>query len=195
VRSTSRARSALSRVRRSRATRATAANPEAGGLPAKASHWSAPSGGQGRFSRDSYPSVMSRILRNLCKPSRLAPLCLAAGVAALTSATPACAVAWNFSFQLHNGDTASGAMTTSGTSAVAGQTYSITAFSATFKGQSITRLQPGPGWPTTFNQFEWTGAAHHLRYRMVLDREHLAGQQRFITATPSLLALLTPRTG
>ncbi len=86
------------------------------------------------------------------------PIVLAAVASLATLAVPSAAHAldWNFSFVFDNGDTASGAMTTGGTSAVAGQTYTITAISGTFKGESITGLSSI--YPTS-NQFEWTGAS------------------------------------
>jgi hypothetical protein len=88
------------------------------------------------------------------------PFVLAAVVSLATLAVPSAAHAldWNFSFSFNNGDTASGTMTTGGTSAVAGQTYSISAISGTFKGESITGLDSNTLRPIS-NQFEWTGGS------------------------------------
>lgn len=100
---------------------------------------------------------MSEIPRFFANSFSLSSIFLSAGVAALTSATPAHALNWNFSFSFDNGDTASGALTTDGASAVAGQAYTITAISGTFRGESITGLYPYV--PASFNQFEWTGGS------------------------------------
>jgi hypothetical protein len=88
------------------------------------------------------------------------PFVLAAVASLATLAVPSAAHAldWNFSFSFNNGDTASGTMTTGGTSAVAGQTYTISAISGTFKGQSITGLVTGSS-SEIYNQFEWTGGS------------------------------------
>jgi hypothetical protein len=124
------------------------------------------------------------------------PILLAAVASLATLAVPSAAHAldWNFSFSFDNGDTASGTMTTDGTSAVAGQTYTITSISGTFKGQSITGLGTIP-FGSAVNQFEWTGVAHLLRLLQVLHGPRLAGQQGLGRATPTLLALITLRCG
>ncbi len=90
------------------------------------------------------------------------PIVLAAVASLATLAVPSAAHAldWNFSFSFDNGDTASGTMTTDGTSAVAGQIYTITAISGTYNSQPITGLgsAPSAAGPTA-NKFKWTGGS------------------------------------